>query len=85
MSTPWLWDQPAASINGGFSRGGLPIGLQIIGRRFDDHGVLQVAYAYEAAANPVVGTRVPNGCSFVGRTTFPVVISAEAGPPRVGR
>jgi Asp-tRNA(Asn)/Glu-tRNA(Gln) amidotransferase A subunit family amidase len=40
--------QPALSINGGFDGGGLPIGLQIVGRRFDDVGVLSLAKAYEA-------------------------------------
>ena len=40
-------EQPAASINCGFTSGGLPIGLQISGRRFDDLGVLQLARAYE--------------------------------------
>ena len=39
--------QPAASINAGFDSGGLPIGLQIVGRRFDDVGVLAMARAYE--------------------------------------
>jgi aspartyl-tRNA(Asn)/glutamyl-tRNA(Gln) amidotransferase subunit A len=41
-------EQPAASINCGYSDEGLPIGLQIIGRRFDDRGVLGVARAFEA-------------------------------------
>ncbi len=41
-------EQPAASINCGYTAGGLPIGLQIAGRRHDDLGVLQVARAYEA-------------------------------------
>jgi len=41
-------EQPAASINCGYSDEGLPIGLQIIGRRFDDLGVLCVAAAFEA-------------------------------------
>ena len=40
-------EQPAASINCGYTRSGLPIGLQIAGRRFDDLGVLQVAHAFE--------------------------------------
>lgn len=40
-------EQPAASINCGYTAGGLPIGLQIAGRRFDDLGVLQVARAFE--------------------------------------
>ncbi|CAN5917870.1 amidase [soil metagenome] len=41
-------EQPAASINCGYTAGGLPIGLQIAGRRHDDLGVLQVAQAYES-------------------------------------
>jgi aspartyl-tRNA(Asn)/glutamyl-tRNA(Gln) amidotransferase subunit A len=45
-------EQPAASINCGYTRGGLPIGLQISGRRFDDLGVLQVARAYEELRGP---------------------------------
>ncbi|MEI2736921.1 MAG: amidase [Rhodoblastus sp.] len=40
-------EQPAASINCGYTSGGLPIGLQIAGRRFDDLGVLQVSRAWE--------------------------------------
>ncbi|HXE21722.1 MAG TPA: amidase [Rhodoferax sp.] len=40
-------EQPAASINCGYGEGGLPIGLQIAGHRFDDLGVLQVARAFE--------------------------------------
>jgi aspartyl-tRNA(Asn)/glutamyl-tRNA(Gln) amidotransferase subunit A len=40
-------EQPAASINCGYTSAGLPIGLQIAGRRFDDLGVLQVARAWE--------------------------------------
>ncbi len=40
-------EQPAASINAGTTAGGLPIGLQIIGQRFDDLGVLQLARAWE--------------------------------------
>ncbi|HXT09627.1 MAG TPA: amidase [Roseiarcus sp.] len=39
--------QPAASINAGFDARGLPIGLQIVGKRFDDLGVLALARAYE--------------------------------------
>ncbi len=39
--------QPAAVTCCGFDTRGLPIGLQIIGRRFDDIGVLNVAFTYE--------------------------------------
>ncbi|WP_107311499.1 amidase [Burkholderia metallica] len=41
-------EQPAASINCGYTEDGLPIGLQIAGRRFDDHGVLQMSRAWES-------------------------------------
>ena len=40
-------EQPAASINCGYTQGGLPIGLQIAGQRFDDVGVLRVSRAFE--------------------------------------
>jgi len=40
-------DQPAASVNAGFTKAGLPIGLQIVGRRFDDLGVLRLSHAWE--------------------------------------
>ncbi|MFV3075748.1 amidase [Niveispirillum fermenti] len=48
-------EHPAASINCGYTADGLPIGLQIIGRRFDDVGVLRLSRFYEAvrpAARP---------------------------------
>jgi Asp-tRNA(Asn)/Glu-tRNA(Gln) amidotransferase A subunit family amidase len=41
-------EQPAASIDCGRTAAGLPIGLQIVGHRHDDLGVLQVARAWEA-------------------------------------
>ena len=41
--------QPAASVPCGFTKDGLPIGLQIVGRRFDDVGVLRAAAAFERA------------------------------------
>ncbi len=39
--------QPAASIPCGFTARGLPIGLQVVGRRYDDLGVLKASRAYE--------------------------------------
>ena len=44
-----LTQQPAASIPCGFTRAGLPVGLQIAGRMYDDIGVLGAAGAYEIA------------------------------------
>ena len=40
-------EQPAASVDCGRTRTGLPIGLQIAGRRHDDLGVLRLARAWE--------------------------------------
>jgi aspartyl-tRNA(Asn)/glutamyl-tRNA(Gln) amidotransferase subunit A len=40
-------EQPAASLNWTFSKDGLPIGIQIAGRRFDDLGVLRLSRALE--------------------------------------
>ena len=40
-------EQPAASVNCGYTHSGLPIGLQIAGQRFDDVGVLRVSRAFE--------------------------------------
>lgn len=41
---------PAAAVPVGFSRDGLPFGVQIVGRPGDDLGVLQLAHAVEQAA-----------------------------------
>jgi aspartyl-tRNA(Asn)/glutamyl-tRNA(Gln) amidotransferase subunit A len=40
-------EQPAASINWTYSADGLPIGIQLIGRRFDDAGVLRLSRLIE--------------------------------------
>jgi len=48
FTVPWnMSEQPAASINCGFSRSGMPIGLQIVGPRFDDMLVLRLSKAFE--------------------------------------
>ena len=39
--------QPACSVPAGFTADKLPVGLQIVGRRFDDVTVLRAAYAFE--------------------------------------
>jgi aspartyl-tRNA(Asn)/glutamyl-tRNA(Gln) amidotransferase subunit A len=36
-------EQPAASVNWSYGASGLPIGVQVIGKRFDDAGVLRLA------------------------------------------
>lgn len=48
-TVPWnMAENPAISINGGYDSKGFPIGVQIIGRRFDDIGVLGMAKAFES-------------------------------------
>lgn len=47
-TVPWnMSENPAVSINGGYDAEGFPIGVQIVGRRFDDLGVLGMAKAFE--------------------------------------
>lgn len=42
---------PALSVPSGFTREGLPTGLQIVGKRFDDRGVLEIGAALEPIIN----------------------------------
>ena len=47
-TVPWnMAENPAISVNAGYDDDGFPIGLQIIGRRFDDLGVLGLAKTFE--------------------------------------
>lgn len=47
---PFNWTgQPAASIPAGFTKAGLPVGLQIVGRHLADDVVLSAAAAFEQA------------------------------------
>jgi aspartyl-tRNA(Asn)/glutamyl-tRNA(Gln) amidotransferase subunit A len=50
---PWnMAENPAVSVNGGYDKNGFPIGVQIVGRRFDDIGVLGMAKAFESLRGP---------------------------------
>lgn len=52
-TVPWnMSENPAASINGGYDKKGFPIGVQIVGKRFDDLGVLGMAKAFEGLRGP---------------------------------
>jgi aspartyl-tRNA(Asn)/glutamyl-tRNA(Gln) amidotransferase subunit A len=52
-TVPWnMAENPAVSINGGYDGNGFPIGVQIVGRRFDDLGVLGMAKAFETLRGP---------------------------------
>jgi aspartyl-tRNA(Asn)/glutamyl-tRNA(Gln) amidotransferase subunit A len=53
FTVPWnMSEQPAVSINGGYDAHGFPIGVQIVGRRFDDLGVLSMAKTFEGLRGP---------------------------------
>ena len=48
FTVPWnMAENPAISVNGGYDAKGFPIGVQIVGRRFDDIGVLGMAKTFE--------------------------------------
>jgi aspartyl-tRNA(Asn)/glutamyl-tRNA(Gln) amidotransferase subunit A len=52
-TVPWnMAENPAVSVNGGYDAKGFPIGVQIVGRRFDDLGVLAMAKAFEGLRGP---------------------------------
>jgi aspartyl-tRNA(Asn)/glutamyl-tRNA(Gln) amidotransferase subunit A len=44
-----LTGQPAATVPCGFTSGGLPVGLQVVGRNYDEVNVLRAAHAFEMA------------------------------------
>jgi amidase len=54
VTTTW---QPAISVPAGFTPEGLPVGLQLVGRRLEDRRLLELAYAFEQATR--VGARRP--------------------------
>jgi len=52
-TVPWnMSENPAISVNGGYDKNGFPIGVQIVGRRFDDIGVLGMAKTFESLRGP---------------------------------
>ena len=50
---------PAISVPAGFTPGGLPAGLQLVGRRRGDWPLLAVAHAFEAATGPGPDPQAP--------------------------
>lgn len=61
FTLPWnMAENPAASINCGFTKTGLPIGLQIVGPRFADLTVLRVSKLYETWRGPIKWPQPPD-------------------------
>jgi Asp-tRNA(Asn)/Glu-tRNA(Gln) amidotransferase A subunit family amidase len=62
-----LTGQPALSVHCGFTRAGLPVGLQLVGRPFEEALLLRVGAAFESEtrwykkAPPAVGGRGEGG------------------------
>src|SRR3982074_3893888 len=52
-TVPWnMSETPAVAINGGYDKKGFPIGVQIVGRRVDDPGVVRTAQVVAAMRGP---------------------------------
>jgi aspartyl-tRNA(Asn)/glutamyl-tRNA(Gln) amidotransferase subunit A len=50
LLTAWnVTSQPVLALPNGFGRNGLPLGMQIIGRPFDEPTILRIGHAYEQA------------------------------------
>ena len=69
---------PALSIPAGWTGGGLPIGLELLGRSLDDARLVALGYAYEQATNhrrapvsapPLLSGRAARPITFTVRTT----------------
>jgi Asp-tRNA(Asn)/Glu-tRNA(Gln) amidotransferase A subunit family amidase len=62
-------EQPAASVNWTHSAEGMPLGVQVIGQRFDDLGVLRLARALESLRPAQRPWPAPAGLSSGGAKT----------------
>ena len=84
LLTAWnVTGQPVLALPNGFGRGGLPLGMQIVGRPFDEATILRVGHAYQQATD--WHTRRPSlvrGAS-APEVTPPPVLSGpvDAGDP----
>ena len=54
-----LTGHPAASVPNGMTDGGLPIGLQIVGKHYRDHEVLEIAELFENLNAPTDFSKIP--------------------------
>ena len=64
FTVPWnMSEQPALSINCGFTSAGMPIGLQIVGPRFADIEVLRLGKTYEHWRGPISRWPQPPGAN----------------------
>ncbi|MGB5831866.1 MAG: amidase family protein [Thiohalocapsa sp.] len=66
--------QPAMTVPMGFTRAGLPLGLQLLARPFDEHKLFRYAYAYEQATQH----RRPPPAFGPLSSRSPIIVDAEA-------
>jgi aspartyl-tRNA(Asn)/glutamyl-tRNA(Gln) amidotransferase subunit A len=67
LLTAWnVTSQPVLSLPNGFGRNGLPLGMQIVGRPFDESTILRIGHAYE--------------CATVWHTKRPQLVPGAAAP-----
>ena len=71
LYTPWCnqLGLPAAAVHAGTGSDGLPIGLQLIGRQYDDLTVLRASHAFQQAfgTSPAIDTPASGIASAAGR------------------
>jgi Asp-tRNA(Asn)/Glu-tRNA(Gln) amidotransferase A subunit family amidase len=77
--TAWnVTGQPVLALPNGFGRGGLPLGMQILGRPFGESAILRVGHAYERATEwHTRRPRLVRGAAAPDVTPPPVL----SGPP----
>jgi amidase len=82
---------PALSVPSGVTNDGLPIGLELLGRAFDEAKLLALAYSYEQASHarkapfsapPLVNGRAPGSHDFA--VNFPVTGEGNGATVRTG-
>ena len=61
---------PAISMPAGFTEDGIPVGVELLGRAFDDAKLVSYAYAYEQAAHP---RRAPARTPALGRLSLSLI------------
>jgi Asp-tRNA(Asn)/Glu-tRNA(Gln) amidotransferase A subunit family amidase len=69
--------QPAITVPMGFTRTGLPLGLQLLARPFKEHKLFQYAYAYERATRH---RRPPPAFGRLPRASLPAKTSDPGNP-----
>ena len=71
---------PALSVPNGYVGPGVPVGLHIVGRAWDEQKIINYAYAYEQATRyrvPPPTTPPLKNCTYVGRSSTSAAITDE--------